>query len=94
MIINGEEQFCTSWQWLHHYHRIPKEDALPHKRRFEIYVGFGDYKIAVWYYYYEHETVPVDTEMYEKLKALYIDKFGGWEQIDLEHTEYNGAKWW
>ena len=36
----------------------------------------------------------VSEEEYERLKELYIQKFGGWETIDLEHTDYNGQIWW
>ena len=28
------------------------------------------------------------------LKRLYIEKFNGWEKIDLAHSDYNGKIWW
>ena len=30
----------------------------------------------------------------DKEAEMYIKKFGGWETIDLEHTEYDGHAWW
>lgn len=40
------------------------------------------------------DTIQVSQEEYKELKRQYIAKFGGWEKIDLEHTEYNGKKWY
>ena len=40
----------------------------------------------------EYDTIQVSEEEYNELKKQYITKFGGWEKIDLEHTEYNGKK--
>lgn len=40
------------------------------------------------------DTIQVSEEEYKELKRQYIAKFGGWEKIDLEHTEYNGKKWY
>lgn len=47
-----------------------------------------------FYYYSEYDTVEVSEEECEELKNQYISRFGGWEKIDLEHTEYNGKKWY
>lgn len=44
-------------------------------------------------YQYEDTVIATDDE-YERLKAAYIARFGGWETIDLEHTTYDGHKWY
>ena len=31
---------------------------------------------------------------YNELKDAYIKKYGGWKEIDLRHTTYNGKKWY
>ena len=48
----------------------------------------------MWYYYSAEQVTKVPDEQFEKLKELYIKTFGGWEEIDLEHTAYDGHKWW
>lgn len=83
----------TSWQWLNFQRRIPKEGAVAHCINYEMDMGYGWLKTA-WYYYYKEDTKEVSPEVYEKLKALYIEKFGGWEKIDLDNTTYDGHIWW
>ena len=62
--------------------------------------GFNDeegYHISgtsTWYYYQYEDTVIATDDEYERLKAAYIARFGGWETIDLEHTTYDGHKWY
>lgn len=47
-----------------------------------------------WYdYCFAEDTIEL-SEDEKELKRQYIAKFGGWEKIDLEHTEYNGKKWY
>lgn len=99
----GYCEFCgdrhTAWQWLRYGHRIPKEGEEPHgcvpsffdpEERSYVEVENG----RVWYYYDADQTEPVDDKKYLELKQMYIEKFGGWDRIDLDHTTYNGRKWW
>ena len=48
----------------------------------------------IWYYYSHNQFFQVSDDAFEILKDQYIQLFGGWEQIDLEHTKYDGKKWW
>ena len=75
----------TAWQLLQHWHRVPLDNVNPH---------YHCYYDNEWGYYYLKDTRKVNAEEFDKLKALYIQKFGGWEHIDLRNTTYNGAKWW
>lgn len=81
-----EEEIKTAWQWLARERRVPLDgvEARP--------VDYED--VGRWYYYQRKDTRPATDEEYERLKALYIEKFGGWNQIDLKTTEYDGHKWW
>ena len=47
-----------------------------------------------WYYYTDKQVSKISDKRFERLKALYIKAYGGWETIDLEHTEYDGHMWW
>ena len=47
-----------------------------------------------WYYYTAVQVSPVSDKRYDRLKALYIKLYGGWDTIDLEHTTYDGHAWW
>lgn len=90
----------TAWQWLSKYGRIP----APGKKAFpEFYENdewideFGDRHNAyshTWYYYQGEDTIACPLELKEKLKTMYIEKFGGWEKIDLNSTTYDGHIWW
>lgn len=72
----------TAWQMLEYWHRIPRDIR----------------KIARWperwAYYRLRDSRKVTGEEFEKLKALYVELYGGWEHIDLENTKYNGCAWW
>lgn len=72
----------TSWQWLYYHNCKVKEGELPHES------DFG------WWYYYPEQVEPVTDIEYDKLKELYISKYGGWTTIDLDNTSYNGSKWY
>lgn len=89
-----ENSFKTSWQWLAQERRIPVEGAEAHLIEKPYYIGYDCWDSSSWYYYQEDDTRVVESWEYEKLKKLYISKFGGWETIDLENTEYDGRIWW
>lgn len=87
----------TSWQWLSEDKKKVKEGSVPIEKRNWIFDEYsGDFEKAdkSFYYYSEYDVVDVSDEEYKQLRKLYIDKFGGWEKIDLEHTKYNGKKWY
>ena len=47
------------------------------------------------YKYYPIDcTTPVTSDEYEQLKTLYRKKYGGWLEIDLDHTDYDGSPWY
>lgn len=75
----------TAWQWLRYHHRVPIDRNAGH--------WDGPYE-KQWFYYDRQNTRPVDYCEYDDLKHLYIAKFGGWDEIDLENTTYDGHAWW
>lgn len=91
---NGDLPLKTSWQWLSQDHRIPKDNAVAIGKTYKYYWDYGQCDYHTWYYYPKKDTVPVDEAEYQRLKALYIKKFGGWNCIDLDNTTYTGKKWW
>lgn len=101
--IEKEEQkreegvWKTSWQWLKEDRRKVIENAVPEEKYNWIYDEYSDsFEEASksFYYYSEYDTIVISDEEYKELKSQYINKFGGWEKIDLEHTDYNGKKWY
>ena len=89
----------TAWQWLSEARRMirPGARAFPHtykRHGFNDETGYYISGSSTWYYYQYEDTVVVTDDEYERLKAAYITQFGGWETIDLEHTSYNGHKWY
>lgn len=87
----------TSWQWLKEDSRKVIENAVPEEKYNWIYDEYSDsFEEASksFYYYSEYDTIVISDEEYKELKSQYINKFGGWEKIDLEHTDYNGKKWY
>ena len=89
----------TAWQWLSESRRKIRPDAkaFPHtykKYGFDDFDGYYVVDTSTWFYYQYEDTVETTDEEYEQLKAEYIKKFGGWETIDLEHTTYDGHKWY
>lgn len=89
--------WLTSWQLLKYDKRKVKDDAKPRKRYNTLYDAANDefYEADKAFYYYNwYDTEEVDEAEFQRLKELYIKKYGGWEKIDLEHTEYNGLKWY
>ena len=92
-----KDEFKTAWQWLALDRRKVKDNAVPISKKNWILNKFTQefYKEDKEYYYYMGiDTEKVEDKEYKKLKDLYIKKFGGWEKIDLENTEYNGKKWY
>lgn len=92
-----KDEFKTAWQWLSENKRKVKDKAIPVSKRNWILNDFTQefYEKDKEYYYYKGtDTEKVEDKEYNKLKDLYIKKFGGWEKIDLENTEYNGKKWY
>lgn len=93
--------FCrkphTAWQWLAHKRCAPKTEEEPtgmHPRYWNPETDEWADSEKEWYYYTAEQVRPVTDKRFEKLKALYIRIFGGWETIDLEHTAYDGHAWW
>lgn len=94
-------EFCerphTAWQWLYHKRCAPKKGEEPVGRH-PVYRDAETDKWKEsgkeWYYYGAEQVSMVPDKRYEKLKDLYIKMFGGWEEIDLENTKYDGHKWW
>lgn len=92
-----KDELKTAWQWLSENKRKVKDKSIPISKRNWILNKFTQefYKEDKEYYYYMGiDTEKVEDKEYKKLKDLYIKKFGGWEKIDLENTEYNGKKWY
>lgn len=94
-----KSELKTAWQWLSEERRIPKEGA-GYERNPEVF-HYYDSEVGEWedftssyWYYMRMDTRPATDWEYKKLKELYISKFGGWETIDLENTEYDGRVWW
>ena len=79
----------TSWQWLALYKRKVNDDAEPIERTFTI---GGEEK--TYFYYRRKDTRRCSDKKYNELKDAYIKKYGGWKEIDLRHTTYNGKKWY
>lgn len=85
----------TAWQWLYERRRRIRPGALPFPKSYTLHAReYGEYYETTWYYYKYADTVVTTDDEYEKLKAAYIEKFGGWEEIDLAHTTYDGHKWY
>lgn len=98
---HGLCSFCvddhTAWQWLRYRKCIPRKGEEPEK----VHPKYWDPERETWresekgwYYYTSDQVKKVDDRKYTKLKALYVKKFGGWEEIDLETTTYDGRAWW
>lgn len=92
-----KDEFKTAWQWMAQDRRKVKNKAIPISKKNWILDNFTQefYEKDKEYYYYKGtDTEKVEDKEYNKLKDLYIKKFGGWKKIDLENTEYNGKKWY
>lgn len=92
-----KDEFKTAWQWLAQDKRKVKDKAIPISKRNWILNRCTQefYEEDKEYYYYKGaDTEKVEDKEYNKLKDLYIKKFGGWQRIDLENTKYNGKKWY
>ena len=98
---DGLCSFChrphTAWQWLNYAHCAPKAGVEPagmHPRYWDPDEREWAESDKIWYYYTDKQVLRITDSRYEKLKALYIKLFGGWDTIDLDNTEYNGHAWW
>lgn len=80
----------TAWQWLENERRIVIDEAFP----MPIQYGYGNQPDKQWHYYNLMQTRGASDEEYENLKQQYIEKFGGWDYIDLDTTSYDGRPWW
>ncbi len=80
----GIERY-TAFQLLNNLNRIPKSSAVP---------VLGQTPYGEFYYYTLNETFEVDTLTKLYLKHLYIEKYHGWEKVDLETCGYDGKIWW
>lgn len=89
-----EGRLQTAWQWLSCEKRVPVEDAPVVAKSYEDWDDPDQDSSRTWYYYAKRNTRPVTDEEYQRFKADYIAKFGGWTEIDLDHTTYDGHKWW
>ena len=76
----------TSWQWLSRDRRKIIHGSEPVRRTGRYDNGYKYYPIDC--------TTPVTSVEYERLKKLYIKKYGGWLKIDLDHTDYEGSPWY
>lgn len=85
----------TAWQWLAEEGRKIRPGAEAFPQDYTLHAKeYGEYDVVTWYYYKYEDTVAVTDDEYEKLKAAYVEKFGGWEHIDLKHTTYDGHAWY
>ena len=98
---NGLCSFCskphTAWQWLNYVHCVPKNGEKPtgmHPRYWDPDTEGWEDSEKEWYYYTDKQVSRISDKRFERLKALYIKAYGGWETIDLEHTSYDGHAWW
>ena len=98
---NGLCGFChkphTAWQWLSEKRLAPKKGEVPegrHPKYLDPEADSWKESDKEWYYYTAVQVSQVSDKRYDRLKALYIKLYGGWDTIDLEHTTYDGHAWW
>lgn len=91
----------TAWQWLSQYGRIPApgKNAFPREHYTRGWLTDEDIWVPgkydrTWWYYNGSDTVPIPDGLKEKLRKMYIIKYGGWGKIDLDNTDYDGHAWW
>lgn len=87
-----EARLQTAWQWLRYEKRAPIDGAQAVPKTYSSWDTPDDSK--TWYYYAKKDTRPLTDEEYQKMHDSYVEKFGGWAEIDLAHTTYDGHKWW
>lgn len=97
-----EARLQTAWQWLSRERRVPVDGAQAVPKRYTSleYIDWDmpdirdESETRTWYYYAKKDTRKVTDEEYQKLHDSYVEQFGGWSEIDLAHTTYDGHKWW
>ena len=89
-----EKDYFTSWQMLRYKRRIPIDGNDYFLKKWNIMDDMGEWNEVTYYYYDVKKTREVSDEEYHRLKILYIEKFGGWTSINLDHTNYDGRIWW
>lgn len=87
-----ERRLQTAWQWLNFEKRAPVDGAQAVPKTYSSWDTPDDSQ--TWYYYAKKDTRLLTDEEYQKLHDSYVAKFGGWAEIDLAHTTYDGHKWW
>lgn len=87
-----ERRLQTAWQWLSGEKRAPVDGAQAVPKTYSSWDTPDDSQ--TWYYYAKKDTRPLTDEEYQRLHDSYVEKFGGWSEIDLAHTTYDGHKWW
>ena len=75
----------TAWQWLALERRVVRPCAPSVIRQ-----PFDH----PWHYYRGYDTYIATDEEYARLRAMYTVLYGGWWRIDLDHTRYDGRKWY
>lgn len=86
--LEADYKLHTAWQWLK-AGRVVNDTAIALLLTYDM-----EECSSSWYYYRYTDTHSATKEEYNRLKELYIKKYGGWNKIDLEHTTYDGHKWW
>ena len=94
-----EEEFrndyYTAWQMLSQTRRVPIDGQDFYRKKWWFKDEWEDEWFQSVYYYYDiKRSRRVSDEEYQQLKDLYVEKYGGWEKIDLDHTTYDGRAWW
>lgn len=105
LLEDFKASYHTSWQWLFEYGCIPIAEAETVSRTYSGYHWEGDEygghwaeddgkSTSTWHYYRGEDVIPIPEYWQGYLRHAYELKFGGWDIIDLEHTDYDGHAWW
>ena len=79
--------YWMGWQLVKYEHRIPidPEDVWE--------VSSYEHGVSPYSYYKWKNSKPITDEEYEKLKELWIAKYGSWDRVP-EPSKYDGTIWW
>lgn len=86
--LEADYKLHTAWQWL------KVGSAVNDTAIAILFIYDMEEFSSSWYYYRYMDTHAATKEEYNRLKELYIKEYGGWNTIDLDHTTYDGHKWW